>query len=269
MPAWPCRSDSMGLWHWEGTYLLPVISHDKGLSRAEASEHTLAMTASAGARLTGGATGLIGREDELATLRLILADDGPRVLFVHGIGGVGKSALVEAFSASAREDGAVVIRLDGGAIEPTARGFTSALSAATGPGSDGDASTVAGLAHAGSPAIIVVDRYEVLRPLDVWLRQSFVPSMPADTRLLLAGGEPPVADWRLGLGDWFASLALGNLGRAAAFELLRRDGIEETRSRAHRAARARTSAVVAARRGISGLGCRWRSGGRADERDRR
>ena len=31
------------------------------------------MTASAGARLTGGAAGLIGREDELATLRLILA----------------------------------------------------------------------------------------------------------------------------------------------------------------------------------------------------
>ena len=173
------------------------------------------MTATAGARLTSGATGLIGREDELGTLQLILAEDGPRVLFVHGIGGVGKSALVEAFSASAGEVGAVVIRLDGGAVEPTARGFSSALAAAKDHGS------------AGSPAIIVVDRYEVLRPLDLWLRQSFVPSMPGVTRLLLAGREPPVADWRFGLGDWFASLALGNLAPAAAFELLRRDGTDE------------------------------------------
>ena len=86
---------------------------------------------------------------------------------------------------------------------------------------------MARLADAGSPAIIVIDRYEVLRPLDVWLRQSFVPSMPDDIRLLLAGREPPVADWRLALGDWFASLALGNLERATAFDLLRRDGIEE------------------------------------------
>ena len=225
-----------------------------GLSRAEASAQTLAMTATAGARLTGGATGLIGREDELATLQLILADDGPRVLFVHGIGGVGKSALVDAFSASARDDGAVVIRLDGGAIEPTARGFTSALSAATGPGSDDRRqhgwpdSPPPGRRRSSS-----IDRYEVLRPLDVWLRQSFVPSMPGDTRLLLAGREPPVADWRFALGDWFASLPLGNLERAAAFELLRRDGIDEPRSRAHRAARPRTSAVVAARRGVAGL----------------
>ena len=170
------------------------------------------MTASAGARLTGGATGLIGREDELATLRLILADDGPRVLFLHGIGGVGKSALLEAFSASAREGGAIVIRLDGGAIEPTARGFTSALSAATGPGPDGDANTVARLAHAGSPAIIVVDRYEVLRPLDVWLPQSFVPldarrHPPASRGWRAPGGR--LADSGSATGS--ASLALGNL----------------------------------------------------------
>jgi hypothetical protein len=149
----------------------------------------------------------------LAALRTVLEDDGPRVIFVHGIGGVGKSALIEAFAATARTDGVTVVELDGGAVEPTARGFASALAAAPAGPSD------------GARSVVIVDRYELLRPIDLWLRQMFVPAMPRDTRLVLAGREPPVADWRMGLGDWFASLPLHNLERASALEVLRRDGI--------------------------------------------
>lgn len=182
---------------------------------AWASAQTPAMTATLaamrGSSAAAPAGAVIGRESELATLRAVFEDDGPRVLFVHGIGGVGKSALVEAFSANARAEGATVIELDGGAVEPTARGFAAALAGATGT--------------ARGPHLIVVDRYEVLRSIDLWLRQTFVPTMPADTRLVLAGREPPVADWRMGLGDWFGSLPLDNLQRASALEVLRRDGI--------------------------------------------
>src|SRR5688500_376935 len=175
---------------------------------------TATLAARRGPSVVGPAGGVIGRENELATLRTVLEDDGPRVLFVHGIGGVGKSALVEAFSAIARVENAKVIELDGGAVEPTARGFTSALSAATGEISSSPANT-----------ILIIDRYEVLRPIDLWLRQTFVPAMPADSRLVLAGRDPPVADWRMALGDWFRSVPLDNLDRASALEVLRRDGI--------------------------------------------
>lgn len=185
---------------------------------ARASGQTSAMTptleATRGPSVAALRGGLIGRETELATLRTVHDDDGPRVLFVHGIGGVGKSALVEAFSASARGHGARVIELDGGAVEPTPRGFTSAVAGATG-------------AMSGSPAttILIVDRYEVLRPLDLWLRQSFVPAMPSDSRLILAGRDSPVPDWRMAMGDWFESLTLDNLPHGSALELLRREGI--------------------------------------------
>src|SRR5688572_240214 len=175
---------------------------------------TATLAATRGPAVVRLAGGVIGRETELATLRTVLEDDGPRVLFVHGIGGVGKSALVEAFSANARAVNARVIELDGGAVEPTARGFTSALAASTSEISSSPATT-----------ILIIDRYEVLRPIDLWLRQAFVPAMPADTRLVLAGREPPVADWRMALGDWFRSLPVDNLERASALEVLRRDGI--------------------------------------------
>src|SRR5688500_19072242 len=85
---------------------------------------TATLAARRGPSVVGPAGRVIGRETELATLRTVLEDDGPRVLFVHGIGGVGKSTLVEAFSAKARAEGARVIALDGGGIAPTARGFS-------------------------------------------------------------------------------------------------------------------------------------------------
>ena len=175
---------------------------------------TATLAARRGATVAAPAVTVLGREPELAALRTILLDDGPRVLFVHGMGGVGKSALVEAFAADARAGGARVVKIDGGAIEPTARGFTSAVTAAGGA-----------IPGPAVRAVLIIDRYEMLRPIDLWLRQSFVPAMPADTRLLLAGREAPVADWRMALGDWFASLPLGNLDRAAALEVLRRDWI--------------------------------------------
>ena len=40
------------------------------------------------------ATWLVGRDDELDVLRQLLGEGGPLVVFVHGIAGIGKSALV-------------------------------------------------------------------------------------------------------------------------------------------------------------------------------
>ena len=75
---------------------------------------------------------LVGRDDELGVLRRLLGEGGPLVVFIHGIAGIGKSTLVEAFGVEARSAGATVLDLDGRAIEPTARGFLAALEAKTG-----------------------------------------------------------------------------------------------------------------------------------------
>ena len=183
------------------------------------------MTVVVRARIEAQEPGLIGRESERAALHLVLGRDGPAVVFVHGIGGVGKSALLETFMSDARAQGAVVVSLDGGAVEPTPRGFLAALSSATGSDLESAEDAVARLARLGSLVVLTVDRYEVLRPIDLWLQQDVVPALPDNVRLVVAGREPPMAGWPMALGRRFRGLPLGNLPRAEAEVLLRRDGV--------------------------------------------
>ena len=52
-----------------------------------------------------------------------------------------------------------------------------------------------------------------------------MPALPDNVRLVVAGREPPMAGWPMALGRRFRSLPLGNLPRAEAEVLLRRDGV--------------------------------------------
>ena len=51
----------------------------------------------------------------------------------------------------------------------------------------------AALSGLGDRVVLVLDTYEQLRLLDTWLRQELVPGLRDNTRLALAGREPPVA----------------------------------------------------------------------------
>jgi len=172
------------------------------------------------------AAGLVGRSDEMAVLRQLLGEAGPLVIFIHGIAGVGKSALAESFSVEAREAGATVLRLDGRSIEPTPRGFLAALEGKTG----GDLATAeaaaARLGRLGERVILVVDTHELLRMLDPWLRQSFVPALSDNVRIVLSGREPPMTGWRTTLGGLFRGLAIENLSRDDTEALLEREGLD-------------------------------------------
>ena len=70
-----------------------------------------------------------------------------------------------------------------------------------------------------------IDTYEVLRPLDPWLRTDFATALPHEVRLVLAGREPAMSGWRVALGSRFRSLTLGNLTADEARELLADEGI--------------------------------------------
>lgn len=183
------------------------------------------MVATIGGRLEGSAPVLVGRAAEQATLRQLVADDTPLVVFIHGIGGVGKSALVAAFCAEARAGGATVLRVDGGSTEPTEPGFLAALAAAAGAESSSLSALTTRLARLGPRVVVAVDGYELLRPIDPWLRQVLVPALPAAVRLILAGREPPLIGWRAAFGDLFRGLPLANLSADDARDLLGQAGI--------------------------------------------
>jgi hypothetical protein len=184
------------------------------------------MTLTVGQRVEAQGSGLVGRESERAFLHTVLGEEGPLVVFIHGIGGVGKSALVEAFAGEAQSRGAVVLRLDSGSIEPTPRGFLAAISKATGGNLGGAEDAAVRLSGLGDKVVLALDRYELLRPVDLWLQQTFVPALSDNTRVVFAGREAPLAGWSTGMGRLFRSLPLGNLPRTDAEALLRHDGVE-------------------------------------------
>src|ERR1044072_6880193 len=125
---------------------------------------------------------LQGRERELASLRRVLDANGPRVAFVYGVAGIGKSALLNAFAGDVRAAGGTRVgRIDCAAIDPTEASFRAALDAA---GWQPD-----------SPGVVLVDTYEMFRIADPWLRHELLPSLPAELRFVIAGRDAPMLEW--------------------------------------------------------------------------
>ena len=171
------------------------------------------------------AAGLVGRDDEMAVLRQLLGEGGPIVVFVHGIAGIGKTALVEAFAAEARASGATVLRLDCRSFEPTERGFLAALEARTGGNLATAEDAAVRLGSLGERIIVLLDTYEVLRILDPWLRRAFVPALSDQVRVVLSGRDAPMTGWPSEMGDLFRGLPLENLSHEEALALLDLAGV--------------------------------------------
>ncbi len=169
--------------------------------------------------------GVVGRDDELAVLRQLLDDPGPLIVYVHGLAGIGKTALVDAFAGEARAHAATVLRLDCRSMEPTERGFLDALEERTGGqlATAGDAATRLG--QLGERVVLIIDTYELFRILDPWLRLAFVPALSDNVRLVLSGRESPMTGWPSAMGVLFRGLPLGNLEPGAVATLLERAGV--------------------------------------------
>ena len=169
----------------------------------------------------------VGRAEELGLLMEVFAHEGPVVVHLHGIAGVGKSRLLGAFAENARAEGASVIQLDCRGIEPTETGFLSELGMASG-GIPASAEEIASrLGHLGARVVVTLDTYEVFRLMDTWLRQVFLPLLPDNVRFILCGREAPVTAW-LSDSGWqtlFKSVRLDALKPPDASELLFRAGV--------------------------------------------
>jgi len=163
-----------------------------------------------------------GRESEIDNLLEVLTPDGPLVSFLHGIPGLGKSAILKYFADRAASRGATATIIDCRAVEPTVRGFLTAWGEHIGTAMPDTASAAKVTARSTTPVILCLDNYESLQLLDSWLRQDLMPVMADNFRLVIASRRPPVPLWLTAPG-WqglFRSQALAPLANTAAHELL-------------------------------------------------
>lgn len=215
------------------------------------------MTTTISSLLATRAAAVLGRDEERAALGELLNGDRPIVVAVHGLAGVGKSALLAAFAADARRCGAQVVPLDCRTVEPTEPGFLAALASVTGRPvtSVTDAADVLG--GLGDRVVLTLDTYEVFRLLDTWLRHDLIPALPANVRVVLAGREPPVTAWFAVFGDLLRVLPLRSIAPEHAHQLLIREGVPpEEATRVNRLARGHPLALrlaATARAGQSAL----------------
>ena len=171
----------------------------------------------------------VGRTLELQALAELL-NVGPRLIFVHGIAGVGKSALLSVFAERARTQGAAVIELDCRAIEPTERGFLIALRTAIGGPISRLSQATPRLQSLGERVLLSLDNYEVFRLMDTWLRQTFMPLLPENVRVLIVGRDTPSYSWLTAPG-WqglVRTIPLGSLSENESISLLLDSGTTET-----------------------------------------
>ncbi|MBO0705071.1 MAG: AAA family ATPase [Candidatus Dormibacteraeota bacterium] len=170
----------------------------------------------------------VGRAEELQLFRGALAAPGTSftVLFLHGPGGVGKSALLGEFADVARQGGTPPITLDARMIQPTGAAFLAALGAAMGLA--GDASPLDELATCKRP-VLLFDTYELLSPLDDWLREQLLPALPGDSVVVIAGRAAPSSRWVSDPGwrDLLRVVSVRNLRPEDTRSYLRIEGVRE------------------------------------------
>ena len=162
---------------------------------------------------------ITGRERERALLGRLFDPDGPCVAYIHGLAGVGKTTLLHAFAADAREAGAAVLELDGHVVPATQREFLLALGGST------VEEAAAALGDRGERVVLILDTFELLAMLDHWLCRVMLPALPANVRVVIAGRHAPFERWR-GYGPLLCSVPLDNLSPEEAGELLRRNGVD-------------------------------------------
>ena len=173
------------------------------------------------------AEALVGRASELSALESALATHASSVIHVHGVAGIGKSTLLDAFAARAAAQGATVIGLDSRTLEPTERGLLAALGGALGVRTSSLEPIARRLGAVEAPVVLMLDHYEHLRLLDTWVRQNLVPALPSDVLVVTASREPPVAAWlsSADLSGLVELLPLGPLDAEAAVSLMEQLGV--------------------------------------------
>ncbi|WP_029136773.1 ATP-binding protein [Nakamurella lactea] len=135
--------------------------------------------------------GFVGRTAEIRSFAESLTGSSDvRLHFVHGPGGIGKTTLLDAFARHAVRAGRRPVYLDARDVACTAEAVTAAIA---------ERSVRSG-ATPGDPQVLLIDGYELLTPVDRWIREELLPSLPYGSVTVLAGRAAPPTPWWLDVG---------------------------------------------------------------------
>jgi DNA-binding SARP family transcriptional activator len=157
--------------------------------------------------------GFVGRTAERALFGSALAGwpSAFVTLFLHGPGGVGKTTLLRRLADDATAAGRTVLRVDGRLVSSSTTAFGSAAASAL------DTPNL----------VLMIDNFEQCQALESWLREDFLPQLPEDVLVVIAGRNPPSPSWRTD-PSWAGALrveTLRDLAPADAAALLLARGV--------------------------------------------
>ncbi|MEZ4667235.1 MAG: ATP-binding protein [Anaerolineae bacterium] len=134
------------------------------------------------------------------------------VLYIFGPGGVGKTTLQQEFSEMCAQLETPCLYLDARHIEPVPEAFYGAMRHSMHLEANDSVHEVLGVAYR---YVIMIDTYETFLPLDDWMREVFLPQIPENTLVVLAGREAPNQQWRADPG-WQSLMRIIPLRNLAA-----------------------------------------------------
>ena len=181
-------------------------------------------------------TSFVGREKELSLLQsAIKANELPFIVaYIHGIGGIGKTRLLQA-ALSNLDPEITSIKLDCREIEPTQKGFLEALGKSLNSReSNIEVSTVISkLAKLGRRTVLTLDTYETFGLMDTWLRQEFIPKLPDSVFIIINSRQKPNGAWLTtpGWESLFREISLEELSEDESHEMLRLRGLKKSQIR--------------------------------------
>lgn len=170
----------------------------------------------------------VGRSAELELFHTALSREVPdfAVLHLYGPGGMGKTTLLREFARIAGEMERPCVPLDGRHMDASPPGFLTALQLALHlPPETDPLDAIANFPN----LILLLDTYELLSPLDGWLRETFLPQLPERALVIIAGRQPPPAAWRAddSWGGLMRIISLRNLRPEESAAYLRGRGVPE------------------------------------------
>lgn len=136
----------------------------------------------------------VGRQEQVDRFRVLLDGSEPRVWWMFGPGGIGKSRLLSVLAGEARGAGCRVVTVDLRSIDVS----TQALAGAVLDGLDGDRR---------ERSVVVLDSLDSAGPIERWLRVELLPALPSQTLVLIGSRRVPSLELRAD-ATWSALLEL-------------------------------------------------------------